>query len=108
MFRMLKLFRLIKTLFEDGDVTSIDYAGGRIWVRRFDYAEVCPSLKYYSGGSILWRNRVEAVGRYPSWQIRLVAMWLAGAGLRFRQQERKTHVYGEEYSVRTWSLDLAR
>lgn len=105
---MFKLFRLLKTLFEDGDVTSIDYAGGRIWVRRFDYAEVCPSLKYYSGGSILWRNRVEAVGRYPSWQIRWAALWLAGAGLTYKQATRKTRIYGQEHSERTWSLDLAR
>lgn len=105
---MFKLFKLIQMFFDDGVVTSIDYIGGRIWVRRFDYADACLSLDYHTGGSAEWYSRVKEIGRFRPWQLQLVAMWLAGAGLTYKQATRKTRIYGQEYSERTWSLDLAR
>jgi len=94
---MFKLFKLIQKLFDDEVVSSIWYANGLIWTRKLNYGDSCPAIDYYDAP---WRcrERLQPLADYPAWQVRLVAAWISGAGLSYKEGQSKKMA---------WSLEIA-
>lgn len=96
-FKFIDLVELLEKLYREEEFTAIYCAHGKVWVRKRGFAEACPAEGIYYAPDD-WRERVEPIGQYPAWMVRLVAYLISGESLTYKASR---HQRGD------WSLDVA-